>query len=77
VHTSGGGRQTVLMPKPAACNIPELFTCAKPPRHSQHNKPRDAGFRATAWEPELRSDKQGTKAKTWFGIVRNNREHLI
>jgi hypothetical protein len=44
---------------------------------SQHNKPRDAGFRATAWEPELRSDKQGTKAKTWFGIVRNNREHLI
>jgi hypothetical protein len=25
----------------------------------------------------LRSDKQGTKAKTWFGIVRNNREHLI
>ncbi len=25
----------------------------------------------------LRSDKQGTKAKIWFGIVRNNREHLI
>jgi hypothetical protein len=25
----------------------------------------------------LRSDKQGTRAKTGFGIVRNNRKHLI
>jgi hypothetical protein len=24
-----------------------------------------------------RSDKQGTKAETWFGVVRNNRKHLI
>jgi hypothetical protein len=36
VHTSGGGRQTLLMLKPAACNIPELFTCAKPPRHARN-----------------------------------------
>ena len=34
------GRQTVLMPKPAACNIPELFTCAKPPRHAPNTTSR-------------------------------------
>ena len=34
------GRQTVLMPKPAACCIPELFTCAKPPRQARKTTSR-------------------------------------
>lgn len=78
VHTSGGGRQTVLMPMPAAGNIPELFTCAKPPRHARTTISRGCWLPGHAVGARgLRSDRQGTKAKTWFGIVRNNREHSI
>ena len=66
------------MPKPAACNSPELFTCAKPPRHARNTTSRGMlASRHTVGARRLRSDKQGTKAKPWLGIVRNNREHLI